>query len=307
MTTKPLPPQRCRDSREGLARRLAWPLAAAALVGASFGLGAWRWRRKTRYLRSRLEAARVAIPGGPYTIDELDGLPAPVQRYFRIALKSGQALIAAADIRQTGTFNMSLDGARWKAFTAEQRVVVRRPGFDWDARIRTFPGMTVRVRDAYIAGEGRLEASMWGLVPLADGRGTPEAAHGELIRYLAEAVWYPTALLPRQGVRWEAVDATSANATLSDGLTKATLLFVFDSAGLIEAVRAQARGATVGKAIVMTPWEGRWSNYQTRGGMHVPSEGVAAWLLPHGRRPYWRGSLTDIRYEYQTVPGIASA
>ena len=31
------------------------------------------------------------------------------------------------------------------------------------------------------------------------------------------AAWYPTALLPRQGVRWEAVDDRSARATLEEG------------------------------------------------------------------------------------------
>ena len=79
------------------------------------------------------------------------------------------------------------------------------------------PGLPVRVHDAYIAGEGILHASLFGLVSVANLRGTPEAAQGELLRLLAEAAWYPTALLPSQGVRWEAVDDSSAKATLKDG------------------------------------------------------------------------------------------
>ena len=39
-----------------------------------------------------------------------------------------------------------------------------------------------------------------------------EVAQGELMRFFAEAAWYPTALLPSQGVRWQAVDDTSARA-----------------------------------------------------------------------------------------------
>lgn len=137
------------------------------------------------------------------------------------------------------------------------------------------------------------------LVPFAASRGTPEGARGELIRFLAEAAWYPTALLPSQGVRWQAVDAVSANATLSDGDTEVTLLFTFDSAGLIESARAEARGAAIGKTVVMMPWEGRWANYRARGGMLVPTEGEAAWLTPHGRKAYWRGSVTDFAYEFE--------
>jgi hypothetical protein len=44
------------------------------------------------------------------------------------------------------------------------------------------PGMIVRVHDAYIAGEGMLHASLFGLVSLVDLRGTPEMAQGELMR-----------------------------------------------------------------------------------------------------------------------------
>ena len=59
-----------------------------------------------------------------------------------------------------------------------------------------------------------------------------EAARGEFMRFFAEAVWYPTALLPSPGVRWEAVDERSANACIVDGPLALTLLFRFSEAGL---------------------------------------------------------------------------
>lgn len=63
-------------------------------------------------------------------------------------------------------------------------------------------------------------------------------------------------------------------------------------------MRAEARGRTVGQTLVMTPWEGRWSNYQERDGMRVPLTGEVAWLAPEGRKPYWRGTITSLKYEY---------
>jgi hypothetical protein len=35
---------------------------------------------------------------------------------------------------------------------------------------------------------------------------------GELSRYLAEAPWYPTALLPAAGIEWEPVDDSAARS-----------------------------------------------------------------------------------------------
>lgn len=281
-------------------------LALCLLVVVAVGLSAYgskRWTDTTRTLTSKLEAGRiderVQSPSPPcYDSRELEGLPAPVQRYFRAALKQGQPVIAAATVELAGTFNMSATGEQWKRFTSRQRIVARRPGFLWDAQMSMLPGLTARVVDSYIAGEGLLHAAVLGLFTVVDVRGGGEIARGEFMRFFAEAAWYPTALLPSQGVRWEAVDDASANATIGDGPLTLTLLFRFNDAGLIDSFRAEARGAMVGKEMVMLPWEGSWSNYQTRDGMIVPFAGKVAWVRPEGRKPYFLGTVTSLTYEF---------
>ncbi|MFO7278437.1 MAG: hypothetical protein DIU56_015540 [Pseudomonadota bacterium] len=253
-------------------------------------------------LPTRLEAARAPIH--PPTVDfrELEELPSPVRRYFRRVLREGQPMIAAVSIRHRGSLNMSEVGERWKPITSEQRVITRRPGFDWNARIALMPGLSVHVRDAYVAGEGILTARLLGLIPLANLRGAGEIARGELMRFLAETAWYPTALLPSQGVSWRAVDQNTADATLADGPLRVTMRFMFDEEDLIRAVQAEARGRTVSGRIVPTPWRGRFADHAERDGMLVPLEGEAEWLLPEGARPYWRGTITAIDHELTEHP-----
>ncbi|HET9978571.1 MAG TPA: DUF6544 family protein [Burkholderiaceae bacterium] len=283
---------------------LAIGLAALALGVVALGaVGASRWAARTRALDARLDAARRPITPVRYDASrELAGLPAPVQRFFRAALTDGQPMVAAAAIEHRGTFNLAAEGpARWVPFTSAQRVTMRRPGFVWDARMPMAPGLAVHVHDAYIAGEGRLQPAVLGLVSLAALRGTsPEpggVAHGEFLRWFAEAAWYPTALLPSQGVRWSAVDEHAAEASASDGAVSATLRFRFDPAtGLIAGVHAAARGRTVGKTVVMTPWEGRWSSHAEHDGMRVPLTGEVAWLTAEGPRAYWRGEVSALAY-----------
>jgi hypothetical protein len=270
---------------------------AVLFVGARF-YGAWRWQEGTEEIRARLEAARE--PVRPRTVDfrELEGLPAPVRGYFRTVLEDGQPMVSRARVRHEGIFNMGQEANNWKPFTSDQVVLIRRPGFDWDGRVAMMPGVPVRVHDAYVAGEGVLDVRVMGLFPVADVRGEGEVAEGELMRFFAEAAWYPTALLPSQGVRWEAVDDRSARATLEEGETTLTMLFTFNEQDLIDTVRAEARGRTVGDRIVPTPWRGRFWNYEERGGMLVPIDGEVAWLLPEGEKPYWRGHITEISHEF---------
>ena len=273
-------------------------LGVMVIIAGALVYGSYSWQSATKEMHAKLEAARFPIGAKTYSPNELIGLPAPVQRYFRAVLKDGQYMALAVSVEHTGTFNMGETSEQWKPFISTQRVITQRPGFDWEARITMMPGLTVRVHDAYIAGEGILHASLFGLVSLVNLVGTPEVAQGELMRFFAEAAWYPTALLPSQGVQWEAVDDTSAKATLKDGDITLTLLFRFDENDLIKSVRAEARGRTVAGKVIPTPWEGRWSNYELRDGMRIPLEGEVAWILPEGPKPYWHGRITRIRYEF---------
>jgi hypothetical protein len=65
-------------------------LVVILVVAAAYG--AFRWEAGTREIRARLESARVPIR--PLVVDfrELEGLPAPVQQFFRNVLKHGQPI-----------------------------------------------------------------------------------------------------------------------------------------------------------------------------------------------------------------------
>ena len=281
-----------------------WKVSAVTIFGLIFVVagalfyGAKRWPARIKALQAEMEAARSPLTPKTYDPAELENLPLPVQRYFRTVLNDGQQLITAARVTHTGAFNMSEAGEQWQPFTSTQRVITRRPGFIWDARIRLAPSVNIFVVDAYVKGEGILTARPFGLLTVMDQSSTPELAQGELMRFLAEAVWYPTALLPNQGVVWEAVDDSQARATLTDGPVSVTLLFHFDAQGLVDTVRADARYRGVEGAQVATPWQGRFWDYQRRDGMLVPLAGEVAWLLEDGPKPYWRGQFERVEYEY---------
>jgi len=107
------------------------------------------------------------------------------------------------------------------------------------------------------------------------------------MRFFAEAAWYPTALLPSQGVRWQAVDDHSAKATLADGTLSVTMLFNFNDAGMIESVRAEARAANrgqddrhdpLGSTRVELPGAQRYARTAHRRGVMAVTAGAQALL-----------------------------
>ena len=268
------------------------------ILVALAGYGNARWNAGTTQLLNRLDAAQVKTAPQFFNAQELLSLPDPVKRYFETVLKDGQPIITAATVQHSGTFNMGEIKDDWKPFTSTQRVVTKRPGFDWDARVTLFPGVAAYIHDAYISGSGLLKVAIFGLIPVADLPATADLSRGELLRYLAETTWYPTALLPSQGVVWQGVDAQTAIATLTDGGITVSLRFGFGADGLIDTARAELRGRLVGNTVTYLPWQGRFWNYTQKSGMLVPLEAEVAWVLPEGSKPYYRGSMSAVNYDY---------
>jgi hypothetical protein len=286
---------------------LRWMFAALGLgVGcavAAVFLGERRWHAASDRLVAALRS-REAASSAPYSEAELADFPPPVARYFRRVLRDGQRIITHARITWDGEFNMGTPGQdNWRPFTAVQDFVPGAPGFVWNARIAMLPGVPVFVRDSFVDGVGSMRGAVFGLISVVNAEGTSTLASGALQRYLGEAAWFPTALLPRQGVSWTAIDDARARATLTAGETTVSLEFHFDPDGRNVSVYAPDRFYDDGKSDpVARPWEAKNLQFGELERVTVATESVAAWHLPSGTFSYWRGRPTAIEYGYGRPP-----
>jgi hypothetical protein len=269
----------------------------AATLVVTLLVGELHFRAATRDAVARLTAAAPLPSPATFAFDQLEGLPAPVARYFRAVLREGQPLYRIARLTQSGEFLVKPASNGWGPFTATHVLAARPAGFVWDARIRMAPGLTVRVRDRFVDGAGGMLGKAAGLVTVVSSEGNPAIDAGALLRYLAEAVWCPTALLPSAGVTWTAQDDSTATAVLAVGATTVSLDFLFGPDSLVRGIYAAARPREERGRAVPTPWSGTWTAYAEMQGMRVPIEGEVAWILPTGRQTYWRGRVREIAFE----------
>ena len=262
-----------------------------------------RWRGVTQALEMEL-IARSRRPEATVSFAALATLPAPVQRYFRTVLREGQPLAGTARVRQEGEFRARESDdvkAGWRPFRARQLFTTDPPGFVWDAGVRMAPFVRVWVRDAYVGGKASMRGALFGMMPVLKVTDGPELRAGALQRYLAESVWFPTALLPRPGLEWAPLDHAHARATLTDRGTTVSLDFEFGSGGEIVSTHTAGRQrAADGKGGYVTlPWGGRYREYQELGGLRVPLESEVYWVVGGKEQPYYRGR--NLAVEYRSV------
>lgn len=227
----------------------------------------------------------------------LNGLPPPVSVYLARALPEGRPLLRVARYRQRGELRIEPGSARWMPFDAWQVSTPWAPGFLWHASVGLAGPVALQLSDAYMYGQGSGRLTLQSAFPLQERGACPEMNSGALQRYLAEAVWYPAGLLPLAGVRWEALDARRALATIEDRGTAVSLEFRFNEDGDIAVVYSPARWRSTREGFVSQPWEGRFGDWHTVAGMRIPLYAEVGWYEGDVWQCVWKGGIRDIAYE----------
>lgn len=238
-----------------------------------------------------MDEDRVSAAASWVDWERLRDLPAPVARYFRLVLSDGQPIYRQAHVEQEGTVRTSTKTENWMPFTAVQTFLGDRPGFTWEATMQMAPLVRIHVSDSYTDGVGEGRVRLWSWLPMGHDRGTPEMNSGSLHRYLAEAVWCPTALWPREGLRWTAIDDTRALATLSDHGITVSLAFRFNAAGEVVGVFSPGRWGSFEGGYRQVAWEGHFRDYHEQDGMRIPRYGEVGWYDSGVWQPVWKGTI----------------
>jgi hypothetical protein len=279
---------------------LNWPQARVgvfinvALLVALPLIGQVSWRNASA-ARVRALSASLDTASGTVSKADFQSLPAPVARFLSRSFTNDQPAVTSASVEQTGEFRV---GGSWYPFSAAQQFTIDPAGFVWDARIAMSTVMPVFVRDSYVAGSATMSGELAGVYPLVNQSDRLELDSGALQRFLAEAVWFPTALRPRPNLKWEPVDDGTARATLTDHHTSVSLEFRFNGDGDIAEIYAPDRFAENHGRYQPKPWLVRCSAYEIHEGMRIPVVCDVSWLESTGPEPYWRGRITRATYQF---------
>lgn len=270
--------------------------ATIAIVAAIFIGRAHENTRTDRLIQTLVQNAQPnanAIDFAPLT-----ELPPPVLRYFKHVLKDGQKVIKTVEMHQSGTLRTAPDTDKWFPFTARQIVAPFATSFIWDAYVQTPLATHLQVLDSYRNGAGSGRITFLSAFPIATETDTPELNAGALHRYLAEAVWYPTALLPQAGVVWTPIDNYTALATLTDNNTTVSLEFRFNASGEVISIYTPGRFGRFDGKYRQLPWEGHFRNYQLHAGIRVPRYGEVGWYVNGKLHIVWKGNLQKVLYTF---------
>lgn len=238
------------------------------------------FRNKVKQLYKKNEKSEKYVDADSYT-----NLPAPVQRYFIKTIKEGLPYIHSARMKHTGFFRTNLNKG-WKAIKGEQYFTALSPGFIWRGKTSLFTAT-----DSFIRHKGSLKVWLFSCVRIMSrsGAGIDE---GELLRWLAETVWFPTSLLPNKYITWEPLNDSCAKLILNykSKIVSCTVHFnEHDEIYKIESTRFFEKNRK-------EKWVGQLGRYEYHNNFYIPTRVEAAWILDGTKRSYALFEITSIDY-----------
>ncbi len=241
----------------------------------------------------RFERALVRPAVGRFDESDLVGLPDPVVRYFDASIALGTPLAQTARIGMRGRIKLN----RWVAFHGTE-VITPSVGFIWAVRAGVISGF-----DRYLDGQGEMRWRLLGLVPVMRASG-PDIARSTGARVAGEGIWIPTALLPRFGTRWVAVDDTHIESHHTIDGFDVTCHHTLDGTGRITTTRIDRWGDPDRTGtFALHPFGVETTAFATFGGLTIPAAGRAGWH--HGTDRWAEGIFFE--YQLTSLDPVAAA
>ncbi len=226
------------------------------------------------------------------TEEDIKALPEPVQKYLRYTQIIGKEKIRTVRLKQGGYFRLK-ESQKWMPIKAEQYYDVDSVEFIWIGKVNFIPFLSIWAKDEFIDGKGNLVVKLLGLIKVVDAKG-PEIDQGEILRFLGECVWFPSAFL-NDYIKWEAIDSNSAKATITYKGVSGSAIFHFNEKGEIVKIKAKRYREVNGK-FVLDDWEIPIIEYKMFNSIVVPSKVNVIWKLSTGDFCYDKVEIIDIEY-----------
>lgn len=223
---------------------------------------------------------------------DIEVLPQNVQRWLKYAQIIGKEKVTSVRLKQKATMRLEID-KRWMPVQAEQYFTTEEPSFIWKANIKMAPLFHIVGRDIYTEGKGNMLIKFLSLFNVANSKGK-KINQGTLLRYLAEMVWFPTAVV-NNFITWEEIDTKHAKATMTYKEVIASGVLTFNDKGEVINFEAERYGEFDNK-FRLELWSISLYAYKKFDGIKVPTKGDVTWKLKTGNFNWFNFEVTQIEY-----------
>jgi hypothetical protein len=275
---------------------MTWVALSVGAIGLCvFFLCLWRLSdvRKERIAWNRL-VWEAGTADSTFSLSAVATLPEAAQRYFRYTIAQGTPLVSVAEIAMEGQLGLGTKAEpAYRVMTARQ-VLAPPKGFVWKLRAGSISGS-----DGATPGTSWTRFWLLNLIPVVRISGNSDHRRSAFGRVVAEgAFWVPSSLLPGGHVTWEAVDDTTARATVSYAAYSQSVELTIEADGRPSRVVIQRwSNENLARLFREQPFGGYLSDFQEVNGYRLPTRVEGGNLIgTEDYFPFYKAIVREIRF-----------
>lgn len=263
------------------------------LISSLIGFANFSFNKKVRTEISQMLA--YSKPSEIPAVSErmTSDLPHIIQKWLLHSGTIGHGTIETVFLKQEAQILMKPEQKEWSFAKAKQHFTIEPPAFNWSVNLKMNPIIHVVGRDKFENGTGEMIIKLFSIIPMVDEGHNEKIDQATLQRYLAEMVWFPSAVLSPY-ISWEGIDKYSARATMTYNGTEGSGVFYFDENGVFKkfvAMRYKDK-----KDSEPAKWVVTATKTEVRNGIQIPIEVKVDWKI---KKNYWtwlKLKITHIEY-----------
>lgn len=239
-----------------------------------------------------------AEPAGSevFTEADIDGLPSPVQNYFRFCgyldtpkMPYMKAFFARVDFVMSENRAIQIDYRQFNLTSRPERFALISSSLS---------GIPFEGLDSFDDGRGSMKGTLAKVIPLFDRCGE-SMNRACLVTWLAECLLAPSAAL-REFVTWEAVDGAHAKAAATWHGISASGIFTFAENGELLSFRTGDRVAVdMDGSETAADWSAYFRKYHSVNGILQPRILQSAWHYQSGEILYFNENASPVEIRYR--------
>lgn len=240
-------------------------------------------------LKQQAASAELSI------IDEqtIENLPYPVQNWLRNSGVIGTEKVNSVWLKQSAKMKMKPEQEEWNNALAEQFFTVDEPAFVWKVKMQMSPFIEITGRDKFVDGKGQMLIKLFSLFNIVNEKGE-KMDEGTLQRYLAETVWFPSAVASPY-IKWETIDSLSAKATMNyKGVTGSGTFYFNEKGDFIKFSCLRFKGNEPDAK--RYEWVITVDEHAIKNRIKIPVKMKASWQLENELWTWLEVNVVDIQY-----------
>jgi hypothetical protein len=264
------------------------------VLAIAIGYSAWHFKDQYVQLATANLHQTASAPETTLTEADLQGLPAPVQKYLHYTQVVNKPKVRNFKVRFTGQIRKSEQSA-WMPFSADQYSFMDASTrlFFMNATMRSFP---ISAFHCFQNGDAFMDIRLFSLFKIQYQTGA-EMGIAETVTFFNDICCMAPAALIDKRIQWLETKGNEVKASFTNNNITISAWLFFDDQGALVNFTSEDRYAASDHGIFRkVPWSTPIKSYRDYNGYHLPDFAITVYTYPDGDLRYGEFKIESIEY-----------